>query len=213
MANEKHSWLGIKRKFEAQQLKKEAKDMKEENSHKKHSKYVEAGQLNTEAQMYLVPKKPAEIGAGNEVLPQKTSGIEGYKALKIKETLEDPDQVGLDASLSRMELASDAHCLDMAVDAAESIDARNSLEKMLTHQLAACHDMAMTLIADAQEERETVDKQRMVNSSVRLMGTFQKGLQTLQKLRTGGRQEVVVQHVNVEGGGQALVTGKLGKGG
>jgi hypothetical protein len=213
MANEKDSWLGIKRKFEAQQLEKEAEDLKNEELKAKNSKITEAEQLNREANMYLVPKKPTEIGAGNEALPQKTTGIEGYRALKIKETLEDPDQVSLDASLSRMELSSDAHCLDMAVDSAESIHAKNSLEKMLAHQMAACHNMAMNLISRVYEEREPVDIQRMVNSSVRLMNTYQQGLRTLHKIRTGGRQEFVVQHVNVEGGGQALVAGKLGKGG
>jgi len=167
---------------------------------------------NREAEFYLIPKKPVEIGAGNEALPQKTSGIENYRALKIKETLADPDQVALDASQSRMELVSDAHCLDMAVDTAESIDARNSLEKMLAHQMAACHDMAMTLISRAHEEREPEGIQKMVNSSVKLMKAFQQGLRTLQKIRTGGRQEVIVQHVNVEDGGQALVAGKIRSG-
>ena len=35
---------------------------------------------------------------------------------------------------------------------------------------------------------------------------------TLQKIRCGGKQTVVVQHVTVKDGGQAVVTGKM-KGG
>ena len=40
-----------------------------------------------------------------------------------------------------------------------------------------------------------------------------KGIQTLLKLRTGGKQEIVVQHVNVSEGGQAVVAGKMKTGG
>lgn len=213
MAVEKTSSIGLKARHKARRLKKKATDSEKENFSKVESNLDRAGQKNREADLYLVPRKQIEIGAGNESLPLKTSGIENYRALKIKETLQDPDQVSLDASQSRMELASDAKCLDMAVDAAESIEAKNSIEKMLVHQLAACHDMAMNLISQAHEERDPTDIQRVVNSSARLMSVFQHGLQTLQKMRTGGRQEVVVQHVKIEDGGKAVVTGRMDKGG
>jgi len=35
---------------------------------------------------------------------------------------------------------------------------------------------------------------------------------TLSKVRTGGKQTVTVQHVNVSDGGQAVVTGDLNAG-
>jgi hypothetical protein len=38
---------------------------------------------------------------------------------------------------------------------------------------------------------------------------YQDGLVTLQRWRTGGRQEVVVQHVQVNEGGQAVVAGTI----
>ena len=43
----------------------------------------------------------------------------------------------------------------------------------------------------------------------RLMGTFQDGMATLDRIRRGGRQTVTVQHVNVGPGGQAVVAGNL----
>jgi len=213
MAIEKNSSLGLKVKHEARRLRKKGSDSQKENSGEVESYFVRAEKKEREAEVYLIPRKQIVIGAGNESLPQKTSGIENYRALKIKETLEDPDLVTLDASQSRMELASDAKCLDMAVDVADSINAQNSLEKMLAHQLAASHDMAMSLIAQAHAAREPADVQRFINSSARLMNVFQQGLKTLQKLRTGGRQEVVVQHVQIEGGGKAFVTGRMDRGG
>ena len=48
-------------------------------------------------------------------------------------------------------------------------------------------------------------KHRLVNAMARLMGTYQDGLLTLQKLRSGGNQTVTVQHVNVAAGAQAVI--------
>jgi len=43
--------------------------------------------------------------------------------------------------------------LEIAIDAAESIDARNSFEKMLAHQLTACHVAAMQSFAEVESRR------------------------------------------------------------
>ena len=45
-----------------------------------------------------------------------------------------------------------------------------------------------------------------MNVSARLMDTFQGGLLTIQKLRTGNNQTVTVQHVSITGG-QTVITG------
>jgi tetratricopeptide (TPR) repeat protein len=42
-----------------------------------------------------------------------------------------------------------------------------------------------------------------------MMQIYQEGLLTLQKLRTGGKQTVVVQHVQVSDGGQAVIAGSM----
>jgi hypothetical protein len=54
---------------------------------------------------------------------------------------------------------------------------------------------------------------RLATTAARFMSVFQEGLQTLAKLRTGGKQTVVVQHVHVTNGGQAVVAGDLTTGG
>jgi len=46
-----------------------------------------------------------------------------------------------------------------------------------------------------------------------MMDAYQKGVLALHKLRTGGKQIVMVQHVNVGDGGRAVVTGGINKGG
>jgi hypothetical protein len=54
-----------------------------------------------------------------------------------------------------------------------------------------------------------VDQVRLLNAGARLVEVFQKGALALHKIRTGGKQTVVVQHVNVTNGGQAVVAGSV----
>ena len=42
-----------------------------------------------------------------------------------------------------------------------------------------------------------------------MMQVYQEGLLALARFRTGGKQTVVVQHVRVSNGGQAVVAGQL----
>ncbi len=53
---------------------------------------------------------------------------------------------------------------------------------------------------------------RLAGTVTRMMNTYQQGLVTLQKLRTGGQQQVMVQHqyvTKVKDGGQAIVAGAV----
>ncbi len=131
------------------------------------------------------------------------------------------DMLAADASLQRLDLAGDAGVLTLGVDAAESIQAQNSLERMLAHQMAAAHRMAMDMIGDAREEmrdyqnsghaypHRSIEAARMANTAARLMETYQRALLTLDRLRNGGRQVMTVQHVSVGNGGQAVVAGTV----
>ena len=195
-----HSETGIRLTQQAQQARADGN-------------HEEAQQLEVETDLYLNPAKRVEIGAGNEALPQRTTGIEGYKALQIKNTLEKPSQVTLDASQARMELLDQVGTLEMGLDVAESIDARNSVEKMLAHQVAVCHKIAFDLVATSEQyrpngvasekrERLMLDVQtRHLNTACRLMDTFQRSIATLQKLRTKEQEVVTVQHVKIHNAG------------
>jgi len=50
---------------------------------------------------------------------------------------------------------------------------------------------------------------RLSNAAARMMQVYQEGLLALHKMRTGGKQVVVVQHVQVSDGGQAVITGSV----
>jgi hypothetical protein len=118
------------------------------------------------------------------------------------------------ASELRLDLAACVRscAAELAVDAAESVRAANSLEKMLCHQMAAAHCAAMKLTADSLDARLPVEMARLSNAAARMMQVFQEGLLTLQKIRTGGKQTVVVQHVQVSDGGQAVIAGSMASG-
>ena len=129
--------------------------------------------------------------------------------------------LAIDASQHRMELADKADVLTLAVDAATTIQAANSLEKMLVHQMAAAHTLALEATcrgarsAESLQAHRAVHQQlsieagRMMNASARMMDTYQHGMLTLAKIRSGGQQTVVVQHVNVGDGGRAMVAGQV----
>jgi hypothetical protein len=109
------------------------------------------------------------------------------------------------------------------MDAAEMIRARNSLEKMLAHQIAAAHGLAMKFAAKSsqflghvtswdkavRQQVSSIEAARLAHSSARMMEAFNQGLLALDRLRNGRRQVVTVQHVTVNPGGQAIVAGAL----
>jgi hypothetical protein len=168
----------------------------------------------------LVPDEMAQVGAGGELIPV---GKEGG-ALVLRNTVEHPHYVTADAGRDRLDLASKAGVLEMALDVVDTIEAQNSLEKMLAHQLAAAHHASMAMTAqfnrcienmehhdpDARE-RANIQGTRLAGAIARTQGTYQSGMLALQKMRTGGQQtvRVVHQHVTVNDGAQAVVAGEM----
>jgi hypothetical protein len=161
--------------------------------------------LNKEASDLLVLDAPCKLGVGGEVVPSCDTS-----SMIARNTLEAPDEINVAASAKRIDRLTEAGVLVEGLDAAQSIDAQNSLEKMLAHQMALCHDAAFRTLSEASQQEDTVEKARLLNAGTRLMKTFQEGLQTLHKIRNGNRQTVVVQHVHVSEGGQAVVAGEVG---
>ena len=186
----------------------------------------DASILEATASTALKLKTPPPVGTGGELVPAGDQIKRGGG--NFIDTVERPDAVTAEASMDRLKLAADGiQCVALAVDTAETIQAKNNIEKMLAHQLAAAHKLAMTFAGQAREladyaRSETYGRLRDVdasgasraaNSSARMMDAFQKGSLALHKLRTGGTQTVTVQHVNVSEGGQAVVTGDIRSGG
>lgn len=210
------SEMAIRKLTSAKKMKKDA------SSHGFHDPVseIDAKRLEREG-LELLKVGDVQMLAGNEAVE-----VDRDDASLFREVLKDPNSVSVEASLNRMRLFDEflgfGH-LEMAVDAAETIDAKNSLEKMLAHQMTACHIMSMRLMGKAIKftQSYTTDYThpnmekavKLVNASARLMDTFQRGLATLAKVRIGGCQKVTVEHVHVNKGGQAIVGNVQGGGG
>lgn len=164
------------------------------------------------ADTMLKPTGELIAGAG-EMVHLDSDELEESRLI-FADTLELPNMISVNASEQRLESASDAGVLEAAVDAALSGLAGNSLEKMLCHQMAAAHHAAMKLIARGTDSRlPPVEMAPLTNAAARMMDTYQAAFLTLQKIRTGGKQTVVVQHVQVADGGQAVIAGSMKAGG
>jgi hypothetical protein len=138
-----------------------------------------------------------------------------FRLPHIVDTLQNPNMISVVASEHRLDLAAcvGSRVAESAIDAAQSAQAGNSLEKMLCHQMAAIHRAAMKLIARSLDmHEEPIEMARLSNAAARAMQVYQEGILTLQKLRTGGKQTVVVQHVQVSEGGQAVIAGSMAPG-
>ncbi|OOY94013.1 hypothetical protein BOW18_12105, partial [Solemya velum gill symbiont] len=189
--------------------------------HEEHGNHVEAYQChqmaNLEEQRYdelMQPDSSVTVSNG-EVIPD---GKE-TKDIFIRDTLKNLDSAALDASLARTNLLLQDHLdvLAIGIDATNSLDDPNSLEKMLLHQASASHIASMELMNQAmarlnklnsynssEREQASIHCGRLLNSYARVTSSYQQSLLTLHKLRNGGKQTVTVQHVNVESGGQAV---------
>jgi hypothetical protein len=200
---------------------------------------IQAEEMELSAAIILVPDEPlGPPGIGGELVPT-AEVMENAPA--VYDTLKtSPDMMNATASRERLNLAAAAGALVLGTDIAETIKARNSLERMLAQQLGAVHLMAMKFSEQSTQHlalyrlqsdggrffgrpEETrnyqavlVEASRAANTATRLFSAFQDGLVTFDRIRRGGKQTVRVvhvhQHVAVADGGQAVVAGGNVKG-
>ena len=158
----------------------------------------EARLLKEESTDLLTPSEPLLYGLGGEIVPPYALGLGGLE-LALKE----PDLLDAEVTIKRTDLAEKAGVFEMAIEASESVNAKNSIQRMQAHQLALAHKYAMELMADASKQRDPIFKVKLMNCSARLMETYSKGALALQRLQSGASQVVQVQHVQING--QAVI--------
>ena len=164
---------------------------------------------NQEAESLLKAPEDLVLACGEAIQP-------GFRLPQIIDTLQNPNMVNVIASEHRLDLAAcvGSRVAESAIDAAESAQAANSLEKMLCHQMAAAHRAAMKMTANSlTASLQPAEVARLSNAAARMMQVYQEALLTLQKIRSGGKQTFLVQHVQVSEGGQAVITGNMKTGG
>lgn len=154
------------------------------------------------------------IRMGNKVLLGSGGEPVNPKAGGLINTLTDPSIAALEASSHRTDLLTmlGNDIAALALDTADTVQASNSMEKMLAHQLAAIHHASMKLVHRANLIQDPVNAARLMNAAMRGFSAFQGGINSLQQLRGSQEQRILVQHVNVGAGGQAVV-GNVSNGG
>ena len=100
-----------------------------------------------------------------------------------------------------------------ALSILNGIEPQDEIEGMLAVQMIGVHNMAMETLTRAMHKDQTFKGQQAnVNQATKLNRTFIAQMDALKKHRTGGQQKMVVEHVHVNKGGQAIV-GTVNQGG
>jgi hypothetical protein len=107
-----------------------------------------ADEWEARARTKQLPSTRTEIGAGGELIDIENR----WDVPGVVDTVADPDYVTASASRERLELASEAGSLDLALDAADTIQGQDSFEKMLVHEMAVLHRGMMRAAARMNEE-------------------------------------------------------------
>lgn len=177
---------------------------------------TEAAALFKRGGKELALSEPVQQLTGGEVVSFEGSDSDRALAEKYAHKAKKHDMVDAAASQTRLELADKARCLELALDAVQAIEKPTAIEKMLIHQMAAAYQLSMKLLAAANDVNLNSMRQIDMNyfnlilsQATRLMSVYQSGMLTLSKSRTGGKQEVIVQHIQVNGDAKAIVSGKM----
>ena len=90
---------------------------------------------------------------------------------------------------------------------------RDACEGLLVSQMVTCQNQVMSCLRQAEKAKFIDHRELHLRFADRFMKTFTKQMETLAKYRRGGQQKVVVEHVNVNEGGQAIIGSVSNQGG
>jgi hypothetical protein len=99
----------------------------------------------------------------------------------------------------------DSYGLNSMLASVDGARPQNEAEGMLAVQMATTHAFAMTCLRRANGADTIPQLEANGNLATKMLRTYAAQVEALAKLRRGGEQRVVVQHVNVNEGGQAIV--------
>ena len=89
---------------------------------------------------------------------------------------------------------------------------QDDAEGVLVSQYLALFEQGMKQLAGIDQVRFVESKNLYANMATKMFRSANETLDMLMKYRRKGEQRVIVQHVNVEEGGQAIVGGSIGMG-
>ena len=100
----------------------------------------------------------------------------------------------------------DLEATNFVLSTVKSIKPRDQLEAMLAAQMGVIQDTIMKVSASLRRAMFGPHQENCLRNLVNLTRTFAVLMETLKRYRASGEQKVVVQHVSVNDGSQAVVS-------
>ena len=141
------------------------------------------------------------------------SDVAGWQT-RLRDALGSSSDAFVDIEIARLVTAFrnsageiDARAVNAALAVIDGLKPQNEIEAMLALQMALTYGLIMKFGARLYSGNlETIPQQDSAALTLsRLQRAFTTQLDTLSNMRRGGRQKVVVEHVHVYPGGQAIV--------
>ena len=116
------------------------------------------------------------------------------------------------ASSSQISAGDQVKTLNLISAAMLDISPRDCLEGMLSAQMVTTHNQAMECLKRAMIKDQPFEIAASYrNQGIKLLRTYAAQMEALKRYRTGGQQKMIIEHVHVHKGGQAIV-GSLDRG-
>lgn len=154
----------------------------------------------------LPPAVKVEVKPDQASIWPVHSDGEGYGDL-MRETFGTASEAFCNASIARTEVAvrprggehGDQRQMNAMLALMGAIAPRNELEAVIGEQIIASHALSMELIGKAKHTDSMEKMTTYTNLATKVSRTMGGLVETLAKLRSGGKQQVVVKHVYVQG--------------
>lgn len=148
----------------------------------------------------LVPKGPETPVAVADPLAEAT----GARDPEVAERL--AQQVISVLSLANLDKEEETRRIGSAFSLLKQINPQNELEGLLAAQIIGVHETAMECLQQSRLPAQTpAGRDTNLKHAAKFMGLFTKQLEALDRLRGKGQQKMILERLNVEYGGQAIV--------
>ncbi|MEO5334053.1 MAG: hypothetical protein H7839_18735 [Magnetococcus sp. YQC-5] len=102
--------------------------------------------------------------------------------------------------------------LQAMLDVVAGIGPQNEAEALLAVQMAGIHVLSMRFMALASQAGQRSGYEKTLNSISKLTRTYAAQLEALKRFRGDPSQKILVEHLHIESGAQAVI-GSINKGG
>ena len=94
----------------------------------------------------------------------------------------------------------------------DSLKPKNIAESMLVVQMCLCHESSLKLFSKSFSASFDEEVERCSKMALKLCRHYNNAVETMAKIRRNGKQKMVIEHVHIEDGAQAMV-GNIDQGG